>query len=134
MSVTWRGDYAVTVYCDGSADAQHEPTIVITYVRLVDESFPQGRDWVPSHKWVDGSGRVKRAREHVQHRRKGPQGRRLREAGIPHVRLQYRFHCPRCGFNEIRNDGSPLSAVFDDLAERNEAKISARELIRRAWP
>lgn len=132
--MTWDGDYTLTVYCDGTADAQHNRAIVITYVRLVDESFPQGRDWVPSHKWVDDSGRVKRAQEHVWHRRKGPQGSQLRQAGVPHVRPQYRFHCPLCGFNETRNDGSPLSAVFDDLAHHNKDEISARELIRRAWP
>jgi hypothetical protein len=132
--MTWDGDYTIIVYCDGPADAQHERAIVISYVRLVDESFPQGRDWVPSRNWLDGDGRVKRSREHVWHPRKGPQGSRLREAGVPPVRLQYRFHCPLCRFNEIRNDGSPLSAVFDDLADRNQAEISARELMRRAWP
>lgn len=131
--MTMHGDHTITVYCDGPAGTHHEPTILVTYVRLVDESFPQGRDWVPSQKWVDDSGRVQRAPKHVQHRRKGPQGSRVRKAGIPHVRLQYRFHCPRCTFNEIRNDGSPLSAVFDDLADRGQAEISARELIRRAW-
>lgn len=132
--MTLHGDYTITVYCDGPAGTQHERETVTTYVRLVDESFPPGRDWVPSPKWVDGSGRVKRAREHLQHRRKGSQSSPLREAGIPHVRLQYRFHCRLCGFNEIRNDGSPLSGVFDNLADNDRDEISARELIRRAWP
>lgn len=60
---------------------------------------------------------------------------------------QYRFHCPRCGFNEVRNDGGPqlgdsdndgeataaLLEVFGRLFENGVDAIEVRALIRLAW-
>jgi hypothetical protein len=63
---------------------------------------------------------------------------------------QYRLHCPRCGFNEVRNDGGitygdddddddesniarALIDVFGKLLDNGVAEIEVRTLIRIAW-
>ncbi|HTZ14972.1 MAG TPA: hypothetical protein VMC78_15335 [Mycobacterium sp.] len=136
--MTWDGDYTITVYCDGPADARHERYVVISYVRLFGDDLPAGRDWVPARQWIDASGRVRLTREHQVHQKRSrPQNSRLRDAGIPHVHYQYRFPCGRCKFDERRKidlrSADRLDGVFDRLAEDGEYEISVRELIERAW-
>lgn len=60
---------------------------------------------------------------------------------------QYRFHCARCGFNEVRNDGgvrygdddgdsevtAKLLDVFGMLYDNGVGEIEVRNLIRLAW-
>lgn len=124
----------IMVYCDGPSDNPHERYDIIRYVRLVDDGFPDGRDWVPAHRWADADGRIRRAREHVAHKKRSRHNPKLQAAGIPPVRFQYYFRCPRCGFDEQRNDGSGLADVFDRRAANGDHEIPVRELIRLAWP
>ncbi|RFZ03849.1 hypothetical protein DSM43518_04564 [Mycobacterium marinum] len=61
---------------------------------------------------------------------------------------QYRFHCSRCGFNEVRNDGGVRSGdlhdevsevtrallkIFGRLYDHGIEEIEVRSLIRLAW-
>ena len=126
-------NHSITVYCDGPDDGQHERYVVIRYIRLADDVL--GHDWIPVETFTDANERVRRARRHVVHQKRGRiPSSRLEDAGIPHVHYQYRFHCPRCGFDERRNDTTHLEHVFDLLAANDVHEISIRALARYAWP
>lgn len=126
------GTYVIAVYCEGVPGDRHERFDIILYGRLVRDTFPDGRDWIPIRQWTDG--RLVRARAHDVHNAKGrPEHPRMRAAGMPHNYYQYRFRCPRCGLDEQRTSKTDFVDIFDRLAEHDVHDIPVRKLVTIAW-
>jgi hypothetical protein len=122
----------IQIYCDDG----HERYLVIAYGRLDDPAFPEGRDWIPQRVWVDGDGRRRLARSHDVHPRRGDPDPLL-APGVPKRNYRYRFHCPRCGFDEQRKEppdpDSGFADVLDRLAAGGTDEISVRAFVRLVW-
>jgi len=109
----------VTVYCGCDPDDRF---VVVGYMRL-------------SGNWVDWRFAERDDDDVVPTR----QVRRAVSPGDDRPDYeQFRFHCSRCGFNEIRraarrDDRASLFAVFDKLAAAGVGEIEVRDLVRLAW-
>lgn len=126
-------DYGIEIYCAEG----HERYLVISYVRLKDDSFPEGRDWVPSRVWLDADGRTRLARAHHVHVKHGDFDPWVADPKSRKQVFRYRFRCPRCGFDEQRKNAPERDVAFGDvldrLAENDVPEVPVRRFIQLVW-
>ncbi|MBZ4619391.1 hypothetical protein [Mycobacterium avium] len=141
----------IVVYCDGPGEPKHE-RFEWPFVQ-----FDQGTAWYPLADRRDGtSGRTRAVLRHFVNGKRdhdsvpfptyGQGDRNDRPSWLIEVpenikdfRVQYRFDCGRCRFNEKRYDdehGSASAALSDVLtrwAEAGQREIEVRRLAQLAW-
>ena len=99
----------IAVYCEGPVDAPHERFIVAAYQRTHETATRPASAWMRL-KVFNGI-----------HPRSGEKGRGPDPSDpLRGGYLSHRFHCERCGFDEIRSDSDGsfcdhLYGVFDKL-------------------
>lgn len=110
---------AVTVYCDGPRDSQHERFIIDVFTKA-DVGFAGNHSWLRGGTWTDDVGRTRRP--------KRPKG--TSELG---TYVKQRFQCARCGLDEQRTGlGIGLATIFDQLDAAGLQEISIQNLMRLA--
>lgn len=142
----------VTVYCDGPGEPKHQrfawQFIQFDNVPGVWHPLAERADGAPGRAravlrhWADG----RRDHEQVRLPTYGRGDRRDRPSwfvevpeGVEDFRVQYRFDCARCPFNEKRYDddaghaSAALNAVLERLADAGQNEIEVRSLVRLAW-